>query len=420
MPCNARMIAAAVLVFAAGLPFGFADTPTTAKPAATGSLFRPGDFKSLGKLVVTSGQTITFDTGSSTTQPSAKGAITGQGSLGISKSGKVQVAVFAFDEIQLAEGAKVEVTGSRGLVLLSRGAAVINTTIDVSGQLGAKEPTRGKQADGTLTNPGGKGGPGGEGGEYQKTFASDPPPENGGDGGPAMKDNGRPGHGYGAGFNQRVKGGTGGGGGAYGGTGGDASEGSGNVGKPPHAMPGGKTYGDAPLSDLFGGSGGAGASNDRNFSVASGGGGGGALAIVALGGITFGEKSKALADGGPGAVNKACGGGGSGGAILLAAPTVVLKPGSVLSARGGDGGDGGPAVAAQIKPEIRRRDSGSGGGGGGGRIAIYSNANFAAAGKNQTETKVPEGIVVTGGKGGSMAKDGSNGTFYDGTWPGLR
>ena len=98
---------------------------------ARGSVFRPNQFRSLGNLAVAKGQTVTFHTGgvipggddTETEEPTVSGAATGPGSLGRSQSGQVELAVFAFDSIRLDQGAKIEVSGARGLVLVSTGAA---------------------------------------------------------------------------------------------------------------------------------------------------------------------------------------------------------------------------------------------------------------------------------------------------------
>ncbi len=399
----------ALLAAVTTVPTLAADAAAT-RPAARDSLFQPADFTSAGKLTVGKDETITFNTGGADAAPAMSGVITGKGAVGVSKGGTVQVAVFTFDSINLAAGAKIEITGDRALVLLSKDAIVINSTLDLSGKPGVAK----------VNVPGGPGGPGGEGGERDKSLNSAPPPANGGDGGRAMKDNGEPGHGFGAGFNRRVKGGAAGGGGGYGGKGGDSSEASSGGGAPPSPMPGGPVYGDLALAELLGGSGGAGASNDRNFDSAGGGGGGGAIELVSLKSITLGAHAQLLANGGNGAVKKGCGGGGSGGAILLAAPAIDITPGAALDVSGGIGGDAGPEVAAEIKPEIHRRQFGSGGGGGGGRVAIYSNSALGTPGKKPGESVAPKNINIVGGKGGQLAQDGQAGSFHEQKWPGLK
>ena len=416
----AGMVLTGQLLFAVA-----AEPEKPASPAAAGSIFRPGDFKSLGRLAVPAEGTVTFNTGDETNAPAVSGAAVGAGQLGLSKSGKAQLAVFCFDGIVLSAGAKVNVTGNRGLVLLSKATAVIDATVDLSGKPGVAKAVAGAGPDGTFRHVWAEGGPGGDSGERGKSTQSAPPSSAHGCGGPGMKDTGRAGYGFGAGQNYRVQGGVAGSGAGYGGAGGDTSEGSESRDRPqglrgPQPLPGGVTYGDAALTDLFGGSGGAGGSNDRSFSSAGGGGGGGGLAIIALKSITLGAKGRLLAAGAAGGKHRTCGGGGSGGAILLTAPAITLRDGAVVDASGGTGGDAGPGVAEWIKPGIGRRDLGSGGGGGGGRIAFYAANDFGAAGKNREEKTLPKGVSVAGGKGGTMAKDGAAGTFYDGSPPGLR
>jgi len=383
--------------------------PTPIK-AVKNSFFQPADFRLLGTLEVKDKETVTFDTGTVDTAPKLSGVKTEVGELGVSTSGVVQVAVFAFDGITIAKGAKVEVIGDRALVLLSSGKVAIDATIDLSGKTGAKVPWFPNN-----TNFGGAAGPGAEGGEHGKALKSNPPPPGGGDGSPGRKDNGEWGRGFGAGMNKRVRGGTAGGGGAYGGTGGAASEGSGFF-----AMVGGVVYGDAQLIDLLGGSGGAGGSNDRQGQSASGGGGGGAIAIISLKDVTIGTNGQIIVAGGPGAKNQICGGGGSGGAIMLVAPSIILTDGAILNAQGGAGGDAGPNVVNEIKPEISCRNLGSGGGGGGGRIALYSNDYFGTNGCDKIVTTLPKGVTIAGGKGGTAAKDGADGSFYVASWPKLK
>jgi len=354
--------------------------------AASGSIFGPAAFRSLGKLAAGANATVAFDTDSL----EVSGAAKGKGALGVSQGGRVQAAVFAFEEIALAAGSKVAVTGRRPLVLVSKGPILIDTAIDLSGRPG--DPNVDSQG------PGVPGGPGGY------------------NGGPATKDTGRPGDGPGAGFCKRVKGGAAGGGGAFGGAGGDSSPAD---GRDTPRMPGGKPYGDAALTDLFGGSGGAGGSHDRMKNNPGGGGaGGGALELVSLASITIGPRGRLVAAGGRGADRPCSGGGGAGGAILLAAPSVRLEPGAILDVRGGDAGKGGPNSRSG-PGESQRTNEGNGGGGGGGRIAICSADDFGVRGEGREEKPFPKNpsILLDGGKaGGKGAADGRPGTFYDGRW----
>ena len=236
----------------------------------------------------------------------------------------------------------------------------------------------------------------------------------------------------------------------YGGAGGDSAEGSPPIFSKDGPVPqlGGGVYGDAALTDLFGGSGGAGGQNDQNFNFASGGGGGGAIGIISLASIRIGAKGRIDASGGAAGIHKARGG-GSGGGVLLAAPTVDLAAGAAIDVRGGDTGALEPDFEAAYQREsVRtpgtvapRRDPVHSGGGGGGRVAIYSNTEFGGAGKGAEEKTIPATILLTGGPvpalvkpdatynhpklgkrtvAQAMAKSGASGTFFDGAWPGLR
>ena len=92
--------------------------PTPIK-ATKNSFFQPADFRLLGTLEVKDKEKVTFDTGTVDTAPKISGVKTEDGELGVSTSGVVQVAVFAFDRISIARGAKVEVKGDRALVSVS-------------------------------------------------------------------------------------------------------------------------------------------------------------------------------------------------------------------------------------------------------------------------------------------------------------
>ncbi|MFP4354945.1 MAG: hypothetical protein ACLFUJ_07440 [Phycisphaerae bacterium] len=432
MNCLSRLFLFGSILFSALLtgPVAAADAPVK---ALRGSRFQPRQFTSNGDLVVARGQTITFDTGSEEKAPSFRGVKQGSGQLGRSASGKVELAVFCFDQIQLAEGAKVQVVGDRGLVLIASTDMVANTTIDLSGRggFGQKRPmiswVDAARADGVEVPEAGStkeakairkqieqkykkhevwretapGGPGGEGGVERKSFQSGPPPANGGDGGAPKKDSGVSGTGYGAGFNRRVKGGAAGSGAGYGGKGGDsspASRGGYNRSRGEAPMPGGADYGEKELTELFGGSGGGGGSNDRRFANAGGGGGGGALSLVAGVRMTLGPQARLLAAGGPGGTWEICGGGGSGGSILLVTGALEISDSADIDASGGDGG------SVDCRGETGgRKNKGSGGGGGGGRVAIYSGL---------PQRQQPKAVDVSGGKGGILAKDGQDGSFH--------
>ena len=395
MRCLSSMIACLAIALPAHAEGG--DSPARIK-ADKGSIFLPVKGTSLGALNVASGQTVTFDTGGKDRAPQVSEAITGKGQLGLSQSGKVEVAVFTFDSIQLAKGAIVKVVGDRGLVLNAAGGISIDATIDVSGSDGKRQDVKVDVPDGLVDPPaevlkirggwGGyarrwllsaDGGPGAEGGERGLSFASNPSPPDGGNGAPPAKDAGYSGRGYGGGKGTRVKGSVPGGGAGYGGEGGASGRAAGH--RPRGNMPGGPAYGDKELTELFGGSGGGGGCNDRGFTNGGGGGGGGAVSLVSQSAITIKQSGRLLANGGAGASWDASGGGGSGGGILLAAPAIDIADEAVISAAGGDGGKGG-------------------GGGAGGRIAVYSATPLLGR---------PKAVSVAGGTG---AKPGGDGSFH--------
>ncbi len=197
-----------------------------------------------------------------------------------------QIAVYAYDGIDLSSQVQVTVTGTRALALLSRGDAAIASNINVSG------------VNGGNTGLPGAGGPAGgmAGGSGDGGFGTGP----GGGGGPPM------------GINHD------GGGGGFGGPGGK--------GLVPGA--GGEAYGDL-TQKLQGGSGGGGGRTN-----AGGGGGGGAVEVGAVGHLAL--SGQITTKGGSGGDNLLDAGGGSGGALFIHAQTVSLS--GALSAQGGPGG----------------------------------------------------------------------------------
>ncbi len=415
--------------------------------AKQGTLFAPSQSPSLGALVVPAGASVHFDTGSGTSSPQVQGVVNGKGAIGRSASGKVEVSLFSFERIDLGPGATVTISGDRGLVLMSRSTMTIATVLDVSGKPGVRLGNRNN-------HPGGEGGPGAEGGIRTKATASAPPPPDAGDGGLGRNGFDNPGRGKGGGQARRCLGGSSGGGGGYGGAGGRSSEGAplnaaDSVGRT-HLVSheGGIVYGDAQLTDLFGGSGGGGGQNDRNFDFASAGGGGGAIALIAAGEFRLAADGRILARGGAPGIYRASGAGGSGGGILIAAPTVALAAGSLIDASGATAA----AIPPEFEPQFKTKKEGTefpggrmqfsiGGGGGGGRIAIYSATDLGQPGKGLA-TKVPAGIAVDGGPVTSAPQQpdfifkhrklgdrkisdvwptsGSAGTFFEGAWPNLR
>lgn len=255
--------------------------------------------------------TIDVDTGAIT------GAITRDGGTGVHAgiaytklpSG---IAVFGFANLTVTSTGQVGFTGSRPVVFLVGGTAMISGKIDGTG--------------GTCNGDPACAGPGGGRGAIATGTAGGCAAGRGGVTNPA--DNSDSGGG----------GGGGGGQGAAGGAGGDMYPGG----------VGGASCLPGTLEPLAGGSGGGGGGAGAT-KASHGGGGGGALQITARGLLKI-TGTIAMGGGGgeqgfldPGATTNgsAGGGGGAGGAILLEAPMLTLTPGSVLAANGGGGGGGG-------------------------------------------------------------------------------
>jgi len=345
------------------------------------SLFVPDQFASLGTLSAATG-TISIDTDALT--------ITGFGNgvAAASQGGGVEMAVFAFDSIDIGSGATVSVTGNRGLVLASKSDFTFSSALDLSGgngSSGSGDPIAG-----------GSGGPGAEDGVPGGLPSSSPPGATRGNGGFGTEQPVQPveasfGHGVGGGLQMDsgpARGGAGGGG-AYGGAGGIGG-GYDSLGG------GGAVYGDDLLTELYGGSGGGGGRYPGATSYGGGGGGGGAVEFIAADTLTVtGTIDVTGGRGGYGA-NRIGGGGGSGGGTVLAAPTVDVAGASVLA----DGGDG---YINSGNPN----NGGLGGGGGGGRVAIYANH---VAGLDTATIDVSGGLQGTGQFGWGQT-DGSPGTF---------
>jgi hypothetical protein len=280
-----------------------------------------------GATVVSSGQTIAFNTTAVTYSIDAGSAVNGVVDNGSAR--------FDFDGLDIQSGATVAVTGTRPLLIVSNGNIIVNTLIDVSGQ-------NGWVTSGILYG-GGAGGPGGFAGGGKRTIGSGP-----GGGGTSTL--------YGAG------------GGGYGGAGGASSRvyrGSSDGGN----GLGGIAYGDSHVYVLQGGSGGGGGKN-----ASGGGGGGGAIALAATSGnITIGSSGAITCNGGDGVFltydpveMRYGGGGGAGGAIRMDAGHGIVTINGSLSVKGGHGS------GSQWMPSRTDYREYHSGGGGGGRIAVYS------------------------------------------------
>lgn len=339
---------------------GYTTAESVEITARQGSIFDPLLATDHGELTLTSGDSLEIDT--TYFRYRTNGGSWHRGDTGHDAGSNRTYAVFCFSSIDLENGVDVTVTGTNGLVLLSRttisiDTAITNGTTGTAGGLGAADV-------------GGTGGSGGAGGD--DTGA-------GGAGGDYSG-----GHGQGHGDCQNT--GSGGSGAGYGGAGGQGGK---------NGPAGGAAYGTNALEILYGGSGGGGGCTppDRN---GGGGGGGGALELTALGSLTLGANaviSVAGGHGGSGGDTKEGGGGGSGGGLILAAQSITLTAGCYVTAAGGDGG-------------ICANDTRDGGGGGGGRIAFYSDDTYAST---------PSAVDLAGGAGGDGdGGAGIIGTFFDG------
>ena len=326
----------------------------------------PADFSSLGPTLTPS-TSVVIDT--STSPPTINVDGTGPINGVIDSTSGASLAVFTYNEINLASGVTVTVTGNIGLALLSQSTLIVATYIDLNGN------------NGTANSGGGAGGPGADDGGT----------------GAANRHNE---YGEGQGGSRAPGGGASGGGSgvSYGGAGGMGGRKVGIIGP---------TYGDDDLNRAFGGSGGASGQPDGD-----GGGGGGFIQLVAVNGLTIASTANISVSGGTGghgtpAVQEG-GDGGSGGGILCVGYTVTLD--GNLDASGGH--EGNPDGST---------DNRAGGGGGGGRIAIFSTEDFDSAGEDQMETSFT-GVDISGGVAGTPNSDGSadpgnTGTLWDGSAP---
>lgn len=286
----------------------------------------------------------------------------------------VGIGVFSFLQIQIPDGIRVRVVGSRALALIAPGPIKIEGLIDLRG--GSAEC-----ADLRCAGPGG----------FAGNWAGMPAPRGEGPG--------SGGAGYGVNGPGDEAGGGGGGACGQGGKGGDSGA----------TYPGGsagKGYQAPTLVPLCGGSGGG--AGGRGASTGDpgqrGGGGGGAIQIVSQTSVTISSSAstpsgiQAGGSGGEGDrgvnFNDGGGGGGGGGAILIEAPLVSVGTGAVLAANGGGGAGGfnngvictdGLPAALSIQPAAGGSGLHAGGAGGAG-----STANGADA----------TGPITDGGAGG--------------------
>jgi len=233
-----------------------------------------------------------------------------------------EIAVFAFDDIDIQSTATITVTGTRALAFVSHGNVVIDTTIDLSGE-----------------------------GVESVVFTEEAPP-----GAPRFG-------GFGGGFapfdlDQLSVAGDGPGGGGTG----FLSGGSGGFGGPGEIVPfgsnGGFPYGDLVSGPLQGGSGGGSA----GCCGLGGAAGGGAIEIGAIGIVTLGANGALIASGGIAEGADAggpivAGGAGSGGGVRIAGQSVNLLG----------------AIDSSASQNFEAANPSSGGGG---RVAVFGSSQL--------------------------------------------
>ncbi|MBX3185717.1 MAG: hypothetical protein KF819_01830 [Labilithrix sp.] len=332
-------------------------------PVARCRVFAPSGPVTSGDATAAGLASITFATG--TTINGATGEIVGVRAAGEgvangigfrvaqrTSAGGVSYAVgiFSFESLMIASGVELALRGANSVALVAGKHVQIDGVIDARGDCA-----------------GVSGGPGGFAGGAANTAGLGP-------GGGQVA----------SGVGTTDPGGGGGGYAAPGGRGGPTATGIYSVA--------GVVYGDAELTDLLGGSGGA---DGFNGGVNGGGGGGGAVQIVSLRDVTIGGGPSVggINAGGCGGFASAGsgGGGGSGGAIVVEAPRIILAGNGVLAANGGGGG--GAEVTAAVRQHGALGASpapaaGSGGGAGG--------AGASPAGKDGSK---PGGAAGGGGGG---------------------
>jgi hypothetical protein len=224
------------------------------------------------------------------------------------------VRVLNVRNFEIEAGGTLTVTGSRPLIIVSHGPAVVAGTIDVSARFFAIDNS-------SAPGPGGNNS--------------------------IMCGNGT--RGPGDPSTNVAAGGGGGGGGGFGDDAGDGGDGQG--GGHGNKGPKGTTNGNPELVPLRGGCGGARGGDDADGAIdASGraGDGGGAIEITSRTTLTVDGTIRASGSGGAAAqlANAGGGGGGSGGAILLDADNTIIGVTGALCANGGGGGEGGQVLVA--------------------------------------------------------------------------
>lgn len=255
-----------------------------------------------------------------------------------------QVSLLAFDDVTIAAGANVRVTGSRALIVFAR------NTITIAGEINAD--------GGRDTDPAAPG-PGGGAGAVGATAA-------GGCGGGPNGD-----------FDSQNQDAGGGAGGSFGRKGGDGGD---NLG-----ATAANVCADTLKVKLQGGSGGGRGGNPNDSG--NGGGGGGAVQFTAGLSISVAGLLHAGGAGGQSSLIQGGGGGaGAGGGFLFEAPTVTILTNATIVTNGGGGGDGKDVTTngETGRPDLNvAAKAGNGGDGGAGDSAAKNgggNENMGSGG----------------------------------------
>ena len=211
--------------------------------------------------------------------------------------------IYYFEEFIIQQNVKVLIRGENPLIIYCKGFINIQGILDASGENGG---------DGLQNLTGGKGYAGGFNGA--DGIYTTQPIQSGNSGfGPGSGNGGINSGGSGAGY---------------------ASNGIGCT------INGGLTYGDAQLTNQYGGSGGGSGFATTGCGSGAGGAGGGFIHLNSCAGIIIGENGSILSNGGDGGSGQYCstaGGGGSGGSIRISSRFIDLK--GRINALGGFGGN---------------------------------------------------------------------------------
>ncbi len=278
----------------------------------------------------------------------------------ITQSGGPSIDVLAFENLTIAAGVTLSLTGSNAVMIVVFGNAGVSGAIRADGATGASSTAaNGASGPGGNYNCGGSAGGNGmnASGTCSFPYSTDPCRDSGGGGGA-----------------------------------GSSNGGAGNAGLSGTGGTGGSSRANGSLVPLYGGC--PGGDSAGYACTTSGGGGGGAVQVSASGTLTIAAGATIGASGGNGGTSGCSasfmdggappfpgggGGGGSGGAVLLEAQTVTNS--GTITVNGGNGGNaqaGGGSGAGSTSastagqagnlsaPNATNYSGGAGGGGGGG------------------------------------------------------